>query len=83
MLILSNEACSKRSLVFTMRSRPFVICTRLSAEEFEMWQRILRKVEREFRRPMNRSEAFRKALEVVNANLKWEAMELFYANLDV
>lgn len=70
--------------MFTLRSRQHVICTRLNDKEYAIYERLLRKVTRNLGRIDNQSDAFRKALFVINEMLKREAMEYFYEHcLDV
>jgi len=70
--------------VFTVRSRQHVVITRLNDEEYDIYQRVLRKAVRQSNYPQNNSEAFRIALKIINEELKQEAIERFYMyGLDV
>jgi len=67
-----------------MRSRQHVVIARLSDEEYEVYQWVLRRGERTHRYPRNRSEQFRLALRVIHEMLNQEAAMTFYERcLDV
>jgi hypothetical protein len=65
-----------------MQARPFVVCTRLSEEERQQYERILNEARRKYGWPCNKSEAFRLVLKECAELAKTEAMKAFYANLE-
>ena len=67
-----------------MRSRQHVVCSRLNDKEYEVYERVLKRVRDQFHYPKNKSEAFRLALLIINEKLNWEAIQEFYEHhLDV
>ena len=63
-----------------MRSRPHVVIARLDDRELAIYERLLKRVRKAFGRVENDSDAFRKALLVMDEELKFEAMVSFYEN---
>ena len=66
-----------------MRSRQHVVCTRLNDEEWQMYERILRRAIPINEYVGNNAERFRRVLRAVNERVKLENMRTFYENLDV
>ena len=64
-----------------MQARPFVVCTRLSEEERQQYERILNSAKRKGKHPRNKSESFRLVLKECAELAKTEAMKNFYASL--
>jgi len=67
-----------------VRIRQHVIIARLNDKEYEIYERVLTRVRKEFHYPKNKSEALRLALLVIDQRLSAEARQYFYENcLDV
>jgi len=70
--------------VFTTRSRQHVVIARLNDKEYEIYERVLTRVRKEFNVPKNDSEALRLALRIIEHKLTEEAMQYFYEHcLDI